>query len=243
MGQGPGIVWLSGFKSDMAGAKAAALAEWAVRTKRAYTRFDYFGHGRSSGDFRDGTVTRWLEDALAVIDDVTQGPLLLVGSSMGGWIATLAALRRRARVAGLMLIAPAADFTEELMWRNMPEAVQREVMERGVWHRPSAYDPDPYPITRALIEDGRKHLILAAPVGLRCPARVLQGMADPDVPWAHALRLVERLESPDVVVELIKNGDHRLSTPQDIDRLCAMLGELLLTREREDPHGMSGSAV
>jgi pimeloyl-ACP methyl ester carboxylesterase len=142
-----------------------------------------------------------------------------------------------------MLIAPAADFTEELIWKNMPEAVRREVIERGVWHRPSAYDPDPYPISRALIEDGRKHLVLGAPISVHCPVRVVQGMADPDVPWTHALRLAERLESADVVVELIKNGDHRLSTSRDIERLCATLDELLLTAERAGPRDGSGGAA
>jgi pimeloyl-ACP methyl ester carboxylesterase len=239
----PGVVWLSGFKSDMAGTKAAALAGWAERTNRSYTRFDYFGHGKSSGAFRDGTVTRWLDDALAVIDELTEGPQVLAGSSMGGWIATLAALKRPARIAGLMLIAPAADFTEALMWKNMSEAVRRDVMERGVWHRPSAYDQDPYPISRALIEDGRKHLILGGPICVPCPVRVVQGMADPDVPWTHALHLVERLESGDVVVELIKNGDHRLSTAQDIERLCRTLDELLLTIERAGPRDRSGGAA
>jgi pimeloyl-ACP methyl ester carboxylesterase len=242
-GRGPGVVWLSGFKSDMAGTKAAALAHWAERANRACTRFDYFGHGQSSGAFGDGTVTRWLDDTLAVIDELTAGPQVLVGSSMGGWIATLAALRRPARIAGLMLIAPAADFTEALIWKNLPEVVRREVMERGVWHRPSAYDPDPYPISRTLLEDGRKHLILGGQIAVRCPVRVVQGMADPDVPWMHAMRLVERLESTDVVVELIKHGDHRLSTPRDIARLCATLDELLLTIERAGPRDRSGNAV
>lgn len=223
---GPGVMWLSGFKSDMAGTKAAALDLWARERGRRYVRFDYFGHGRSSGAFSDGTVTRWLDDALAVLDEVVEGPQILVGSSMGGWIATLAALRRPARVAGLMLIAPAADFTEELIWKNLPEGARRDVVERGVWLRPSAYDPDPYPITRALIEDGRKHLVLGGPVGVRCPVRVLQGMADPDVPWQHAMRLVERIESTDVVVELVKSGDHRLSTPEDIRRLTATIEDM-----------------
>lgn len=223
---GPGVLWLSGFKSDMAGTKAAALNDWARSRGRTCVRFDYFGHGRSSGDFRDGTVSRWRDDALAVLDKVASGPQVLVGSSMGGWIATLVALARPERVAALLLIAPAADFTEELMWRSMPDEVQREIAERGVWHRPSAYDPEPYPITRQLIEDGRKHLILGGPIAVRCPVRVLHGMADPDVPWQHGMRLVERFESRDVIVELIKSGDHRLSTPADLARLCAILDEL-----------------
>jgi pimeloyl-ACP methyl ester carboxylesterase len=226
---GPTVVWLGGFKSDMSGTKAMALDHWARERGHALVRFDYFGHGRSSGDFRDGTMSRWLEDALAVVDTVTEGPLVLVGSSMGGWIATLAALKRPARVAGMLLIAPAADFTEDLMWKAMPEPVRHEIMTNGVWHRPSAYDPDPYPITRGLIEDGRRHLILGAPVAVHCPVRVLQGMADPDVPWQHAMRLVERFESADVVVELIKGGDHRLSTPGDIARMSAVLDDLIRT--------------
>lgn len=224
---GPGVLWLSGFKSDMAGTKAAALDLWARERGRAYTRFDYFGHGRSSGAFVDGTVSRWLDDALAVLDQITTGRQVLVGSSMGGWIATMVALRRPERVAGLVLIAPAADFTEELIWKNLPEEARRDIAEHGVWLRPSAYDPEPHPITRALIEDGRRHLILGAPVGVRAPVRVLQGMADPDVPWQHAMRLVERIESGDVVVELVKHGDHRLSTPTDIRRLTAMIETLV----------------
>ncbi len=211
----------------MAGTKAEALAAWAERTGRAYTRFDYFGHGRSSGAFAEGTVSRWLADTLAVLDEVTEGAQVLVGSSMGGWIATLAALQRPERVSGMLLIAPAADFTEALIWANAPEDVRRAILERGVWERPSAYDPDPYPITRGLIEDGRKHLVLGGPIDVRCPVRVLHGMADPDVPWTHGMRLVERLAGSDVVVQLVKNGDHRLSTPGDIARMCAVLEELV----------------
>jgi len=224
---GPGVLWLSGFKSDMAGTKAAALAEWAGHTNRVYTRFDYFGHGRSSGDLKEGTVSRWLDDALAVLDHVASGPQILAGSSMGGWIATLATLRRPSRIAGLVLVAPAADFTEDLLWPHMPDAARREVMERGLWLRPSAYDPDPYPITRTLIEDGRKHLVLGGPIAVHCPVRVVHGMADPDVPWTHGLRLAERLESHDVVFHLVRGGDHRLSGGGDIARLCRMLDELL----------------
>jgi pimeloyl-ACP methyl ester carboxylesterase len=223
---GPGVLWLSGFKSDMSGTKAMALDQWAQESGRTCTRFDYYGHGQSSGAFRDGTISRWLDDATAVLDQATDGPQVLVGSSMGGWIATLLALRRPARIAGMLLIAPAADFTEELIWKRLPEEARRDIGERGEWLRPSAYDPEPYPITRGLIEDGRRHLLLGGPIAVDCPVRVLQGMADPDVPWTHAMRLVERLESRDVVAELIKNGDHRLSDADGIARMRSTLNEL-----------------
>jgi len=158
-------------------------------------------------------------DALAVLDAATEGPQLLVGSSMGAWIALLTALARPERVAGMVLIAPATDFTEELLWSGLPDAARREIEANGEWLRPSAYDPEPYPITRALIEDGRKHLILGQSIAVRVPVHILHGMEDPDVPWRHALRLVENLESKDVTLELVKGGDHRLSTPAEIARL------------------------
>lgn len=225
-GRGPGILWLGGFKSDMTGTKATALDAWAARRGHACTRFDYFGHGASSGDFREGTISRWRDDALAVLDEVCEGPQILVGSSMGGWIATLAALARPERVTAILYIAPAPDFTEDLMWKEMPEEARAAIMEKGEYLSPSEYGPDPYPITRALIEDGRKNLVLGGPIPIRVPVRVLQGMADPDVPWPHAMRLVEKLESQDVVVALVKAGDHRLSTPPDIARLEAALDGL-----------------
>jgi len=224
---GPGVLWLSGFKSEMTGTKAAALDQWATRTGRGYTRFDYFGHGASSGDFRHGTISRWREDALAVIDQATDGPQVLVGSSMGVWIALLAAIARPKRVAGMVLIAPATDFTQELLWPSLSDAARREIETKGEWLRPSAYDLEPYPITRTLIEDGRKHLLLGAPIAVRVPVHILHGMADPDVPWQHALRLVERLEGDDVTLELIKGGDHRLSTPPEIRRLETTIERLL----------------
>jgi len=226
-GQGPGILWCGGFKSDMTGTKAMALDAWAAAQARAFTRFDYSGHGQSGGAFRDGTIGRWRDDALAILDHVTQGPQVIVGSSMGGWIATLLALARPERVAGLLFIAPAPDFTEALMWAEMDEATRREIMETGAWARPSPYDPEPYPITRALIEDGRRHLVLGGPVAIRCPVRVLQGMADTDVPWRHAMRFVEQIASADVVVTLVKGGDHRLSSPADLLRLTQVLEDLL----------------
>jgi len=224
-GGGPVVVWLGGFRSDMSGTKAQALADWAVARGRAYLRFDYFAHGASSGDFLQGTVTRWRADALAVLDQLTDGPLVLVGSSMGGWLACLAALARPSRIAGLVLIAPAADFIERLIWAGMDAEARHAVEADGVWYRPSAYG-DPYPISRALIEDGRRWSILPGPVGITTPVRLLQGGADPDVPWRHALALAEAIESDDLVFTLIRDGDHRLSRPRDIERLIVAVEEV-----------------
>ena len=221
-GRGPEVVWLGGFRSDMLATKASHLTEWGARQGRAVTRFDYSGHGESGGRFEDGTIGRWLEEALAVIAAATDGPSILVGSSMGGWIALLAARRLAGTArapAGLVLIAPAADFTERLMWAAFPTDVRREVMETGFWLRPSAYLPEPYPITRGLIEDGRRHLVLDAGLALGCPVHILQGMADPDVPWQHAMLLTEHLSTDDVTVTLIKGGDHRLSRVPDLEKL------------------------
>jgi pimeloyl-ACP methyl ester carboxylesterase len=223
-GQGPTVVWLGGFNSDMTGTKAQALADWAAAAGRAYLRFDYFGHGVSSGDFAAGTITRWREDALAVIDRLTEGPLVLVGSSMGGWIACLAALARADRVAGMVLIAPAPDFTERLMRPSLPPEALRDLDTHGVWLRPSEYGL--YPISRTLMEDGARWSILGQPIGIHVPVRILQGGADPDVPWRHALELAEAIEGDDVVFSLIKDGDHRLSRPQDLQRLLAAVEEL-----------------
>ena len=225
-GAGPTVVWLGGYRSDMTGTKAEALAAWAQARGRAYLRFDYFGHGASSGAFRDGTITRWRDDAHAVLGKLCDGPQVLVGSSMGAWIALLIARARPEKVAALLLLAPAADFTEALIWARMTPDIRSEVMERGAWQRPSAYGDGPYPITRALIEDGRRHLLLDAPIDLGCPVHILQGMKDPDVPWRHALKLVEKL-SGNPVLSLIKNGDHRLSTPEDIDLIAQTLDAIL----------------
>lgn len=224
-GGAPTVVWLGGFNSDMTGTKAQALAEWAARTGRGYVRFDYFGHGASSGEFAAGTITRWRADALAVIDRLTEGPLVLVGSSMGGWLACLAGLARRERIAGLALVAPAADFTERLIWDGLAPEAKAAIERDGVWMRPSAYG-EPYPISRALIEDGRRWSILAGPVGIGAPVRILQGAADPDAPWRHALELAMAFEAEDTVFTLVRDGDHRLSRPQDIARLIAAVEEL-----------------
>jgi pimeloyl-ACP methyl ester carboxylesterase len=231
-GDVPGLFWLGGFKSDMHGTKAEALAAHTARTDRGFVRFDYSGHGESGGRFEDGTISRWLEESLAVFDAHTHGPQIVVGSSMGGWIALLLAralARRRsggATVAGLVLIAPAPDFTEDLMWAEFSPEVRREIEEKGSWLRPSAYGEAPYPITRALIEDGRKHLLLDRPIELGCPVRILQGVKDPDVPFAHSMKLVSCLAQDDVVLTLIKDGDHRLSRPEDIERLTRAIDEL-----------------
>jgi pimeloyl-ACP methyl ester carboxylesterase len=231
-GAPPGLFWLGGFHSDMRGTKAEALARWADQHGRACVRFDYSAHGESEGDVRDGTIGRWLEESIGVFEAFCAGPQIVVGSSMGGWLALLLVqeLRRRggaaASVAGLVLIAPAVDFTEVLMWQKFPAKVRREIMEKGVWERPSAYSDQPYLITRQLIEEGRNHLLLGGMIEPGCPVHILQGVQDPDVPWTHATELVSRIAREDVVVTLIKDGDHRLSRSEDIDRLIAAVVEL-----------------
>jgi hypothetical protein len=224
-GRGPAVVWLGGFRSEMAATKADALAAWAQAEGRSFLRFDYFGHGVSDGAFEDGTITRWRADALAVIDDLVEGPCVLVGSSMGGWIACLAAMARPERVSALVLVAPAADFTERLMGPELTDEARGALARDGVWMRPSAYG-DPYPITQALRDDGARWSIMPGPVPIEVPVRILQGGADPDVPWPHALELSNGLNSADVVFTLIKDGDHRLSRPQDIARLVAAVEEM-----------------
>ena len=230
-GATPALLWLGGFKSDMNGIKAQALDHWATEHGRAITRFDYSGHGESGGSFLEGTISRWLEESLAVFDALCRGPQIVIGSSMGAWLALLLT-RELARlehppasVAGLVLIAPAVDFTEELMWKKFPLEVKREIEEKGVWHGPSRYSQEPYPITRALIEDGRRALLLDGMIETGCPVRILQGVQDPDVPWQHAIELTARFARDDVVLTLVKDGDHRLSRPEDIERLLAAVAE------------------
>jgi pimeloyl-ACP methyl ester carboxylesterase len=231
-GAAPGLFWLGGYKSDMKGTKAEALADWAAQAGRACVRFDYSGHGESEGAFTDGTIGRWLADSLAVFEACCAGPQILIGSSMGGWLALLLTqeLKRRARngaasIAGMVLIAPAVDFTEELMWKRFTPEIKRELEETGVWARPSQYSAEPYLVTRQLIEEGRKHLLLGGLIETGCPVRILQGVEDPDVPWQHAVELTSRLASDDVVLTLVKDGDHRLSRPEDIERLIAAVKE------------------
>ena len=228
----PGLFWLGGFNSDMKGTKALALDAWAAEHGRACVRFDYSGHGESGGRFIDGTIGRWLEESIAIFERFCHGPQVVIGSSMGGWIALLLARelarhRKNGSLAGLVLIAPAPDFTEELMWKGFSPDVRREIETKGVWLRPSEYgDGAPYPITRALIEEGRNHLLLGGSIELGCPVRILQGRQDPDVPWRHAFRLAERLPADDVVLTMIQDGDHRLSRPQDIARIIAAVAEM-----------------
>jgi len=222
----PGIVFLGGFRSDMTGTKALFLEDYCRRRGRAYVRFDYFGHGRSSGDFADGTISRWRDDAIAVIDSLSEGPQILVGSSMGGWIMMLAALARPQRVAALVGIAAAPDFTTDLLPERLSEAQQRELDDRGSVTLPSPYDPVGYLYTKALVEDGNRNLVLRGDIPLTCPVRLLHGMADESVPWQQSLRLSERLASADVALTLVKDGDHRLSRDEDLARLARMLDEL-----------------
>jgi len=230
-----GLVWLGGFHSDMLGEKASGLHAAAAASGRSFVRFDYFGHGESGGAFREGTIGRWRSDALAVIDRLTDGPLVLVGSSMGGWMALLAALARPERVRALVLLAPAPDFTERLMWAAFDDSQRRQIMEQGVWMRPSGYDPAGYPITRELIEEGRNWSVMDGPIAINRPVRILHGGLDEDVPWTHSLDLADRLVSPDVVWTLIKDADHRLSRPQDIDRMIAAVD--LTAREADAAQG------
>ncbi|MBV6656136.1 MAG: alpha/beta hydrolase [Devosiaceae bacterium] len=228
-GDGPTLVWLGGFRSDMDGSKALAVEAYARERGQACLRFDYSGHGQSTGAFTDGTIGSWTEDARAIISALVPGPKILIGSSMGGWIGLLLAID--AAKAGdpmdaLVLIAPAPDFTEELMWPRFTPEQQRAVLEDGQLAEDSPYDPEPTIITRALFEDGRNHLILGAPITTGCPVRILQGVADTAVPHTHALRLMDALVGEDVVLSLVKDGDHRLSRPEDLDLLVRTLDAL-----------------
>ena len=225
-GESPGVVFLGGFMSDMAGTKAVALETHCRAQARAFVRFDYQGHGASSGEFLDGTIGGWASDAVAVLDTLTKGPQILVGSSMGGWIMLLAALARPGRVSGLLGIAPAPDFTEDLMWQEFEPETRDALLRDGMVELPSNYGDGPYLIARGLIEEARAHLLLRAPIALACPVRLIQGMADDAVPWETSIRLAERLQSPDVTVSLVKHAGHRFSEPPEIARITAALDEL-----------------
>ena len=226
-GKSPGVVFLSGFMSDMTGSKALFVEEQCKARGQAFLRFDYFGHGQSSGAFTDGTIGRWADDAVHALDELTEGPQILVGSSMGGWIMLLAALARPERIAGLLGIAPAPDFTEDILPVAMTTE-QLETIERdGVVNIYSEYGPDPTPYTKALIEDGRNNLVLRSKMPLGVPVRIIHGMEDPDVPWKTALRICQMMDSDDVEIQFVKSGDHRLSEPHDLDRLARTLAAML----------------
>lgn len=223
-GGAPGLVWLGGYRSDMLGTKAETLAEWAAANGRAFLRFDYSGHGESSGVFAEGTISKWLAESLAAFQALTEGPQILVGSSMGGWIALrlIEELRKAGeggRIAGLVLLAPAPDFTAELIEPSLTDGQKRDLEEKGFFEEESQYSPDPNIYTRALIEDGRLNRVMTGRIDTHCPVHILQGMADPDVPHAHALKLVGMLPADDVTLSLIPDGDHRLSRPQDLELL------------------------
>ena len=239
-----GFFWLGGFMSDMRGTKATALGQLAARRERSSVRFDYSGHGASSGKLEDGTIGKWLDEALLVFREVAKGPRILIGSSMGGWIALLLYRRLRqevpeeaARIRGLVLLAPAADMTEDLMWKEFPEEAKKALMEQGKIEIPSQYGDAPYVITRELIEEGRNHLLLEQGMDVTCPVRILQGDADTDVPWEHALKTFNALRGPDVTFTLIKGADHRLSDPNALMLLGETVEALCV---RADAQGKSG---
>ena len=230
-GSQPGVMFLGGFRSDMTGTKATALEGACRAAGRAFIRFDYSGHGRSSGEFLDGTIGSWRDDALAVLDEAACGQQVLVGSSMGGWIMLLLALARPERVAGLVGVAAAPDFTEDLMWNRYGADMRAALKERGVLYVPSDYDDRDYPIAYRLIEEGRRHLLLGRPIAIHCPIRLLHGKRDADVPWITASRIAERVLSDDVRVFLVPDGDHRLSRDEDLARLWALVDDLCAAPE------------
>lgn len=230
-GKTPGVVWLGGYKSDMLGTKAETLADWADKSGSAFLRHDYSGHGESGGDFNEGTISTWLAQSLAAFRQFTKGKQILVGSSMGAWIALRMAQELRKagddRVAGLVLLAPAPDFTAELIEPTLTDAQRRDLAEKGFFAEPSEYSDQPYIYTRALIEDGRNNLVMTGPIDTHCPVHVIQGLADPDVPHSHALKLVSHLPADDVTLSLVPEGDHRLSRPQDLELLTRAVETLI----------------
>ncbi|WP_283195682.1 alpha/beta hydrolase [Rhizobium sp. AN80A] len=229
---GPTLVWLSGYRSDMSGSKAVELDRMAAENGLACIRLDYSGHGLSGGEFRDGTISRWLEEAMAVVSHLEPERIILVGSSMGGWIALrlaqeLAARTGAPKLDGMVLIAPAPDFTQVLIEPNLTEKEKTSLAERGFFEEPSEYSPEPNIYTRALIEDGRNNRVLSGMIETGCPVHILQGMKDPDVPFSHAMTLIEHLPADDVVLTFIRDGDHRLSRPQDIERMLSAVKSLV----------------
>lgn len=225
-GSGPGVIFLGGFVSDMEGTKAVFLEEWAKRTGRAYLRFDYSGHGQSSDDFRDGSIGDWADDAAAVVSQITEGPQVLVGSSMGGWISLLLAKRVPERIKGIVGIAAAPDFTEDSMWSWMDEAQREELAKQGFVELPSDYSDEPYVITKKLIENGRTQLVLRDPLDLPFPVRLLHGTADVDVEMSVPLKIIDHVTCPDVQLTFVKDVDHRFSGPRELDLIVAAIEEV-----------------
>jgi pimeloyl-ACP methyl ester carboxylesterase len=223
----PGVVFLGGLRSDMTGTKALFLDEYCRRRGRAFVRFDYFGHGASSGEFARGTIGRWVEDAVAILDQLTEGPQIVIGSSMGGWIMLLAALARGPCIHALVGIAAAPDFTEDLFWVRLDAAQEKAFRANGIITLPSDYDPAGYTYRMSFFEEAQQHLVMREQIALDSPVRLLHGMRDQSVPWQTSLRLAERLRSRDVAVTLVKDGDHRLSAKPDLARLAQTLDELL----------------
>jgi pimeloyl-ACP methyl ester carboxylesterase len=226
-GRAPGVVFLGGFQSDMTGNKAVALETHCLARGQAFLRFDYGGHGASSGRFEDGSVARWAEDAQAALDELTQGPQVLVGSSMGGWIALLLAQWRPERVKAVIGVAAAPDFTERLIFDAMPPEEQHQLMRDGRIVYPAEPGGAPYVVTRRLIEESRKILLLSGAIKVACPVRLIHGMKDADVPWRWAPDIAERLAGSDVRVTLVKEGDHRLSRPEDLALLWSTMEEFI----------------
>lgn len=228
-GRGPVIIWLGGFRSDMTSTKATELEKACLEDGRATLRFDYFAHGESKGDFMNATISIWLDDALQMIRQFGGKSPVIVGSSMGGWIALLATQRLKAEgraPGGLVLIAPAVDFTERLMWARFPEEIRREIIDDGVWFRHSEYSPEPYPITRNLLDDGRTHLIMNKPIHIGVPIHILQGAKDPDVPIQYVDQFVNSLMQDEVRMTIVHDGDHRLSREQDIATLIKITRDM-----------------
>ena len=226
------VVWLGGYRSDMTGTKAVALEAQARALGVSFLRFDYSGHGQSSGHYTEGTISRWLEEALAVIDRFASGRLVLVGSSMGGWVALriVEEFRKRgeqARIGGIVLIAPAPDFTSVLIEPHLTEKELKSLAEKGYFEEESAYSAEPNRYTRALIEDGRHNLVMNGLIETGCPVHILQGMKDPDVPYSHALAIMEKIVGDDAILTLVRDGDHRLSRPEDIERIEAAVAAML----------------
>lgn len=231
----PGLVWLPGMNSTMTSTKVSALHKWAAQTNRSMLRFDYSGHGASGGEFTNGTIGQWLEQSLAILRQVARGPQILVGSSMGGWLVLLI-LRAIANeeqmvhnlcpIEGAVLIAPAWDMTEELMWNQFTDEARAKIETQGFFERPSRYGDGPYTITKQLIEEGRDHLIGDDSFTPPCPVRIIHGIEDPDVPWRHANKLTQTLLGEDIMLSLIQGGDHRLSRPENIEKILYTINDL-----------------